>query len=83
MGQAGNLAMFAGDFDEAVARFEESERLNRAEGRDVAALMCEVCVCQAMTYGGDAAEARTAAGRAAAARRPQPATRARSPGRTT
>jgi tetratricopeptide (TPR) repeat protein len=59
VGQAGNLAMFLGDFDEAVARFTEAERLNRAEGRNVAALMCEISVCQAMTYGGHAAEART------------------------
>ena len=59
VGQAGNLAMFLGDFDEAVARFAEAERLNRAEGRNVAALMCEISVCQAMTYGGNAAEART------------------------
>lgn len=50
--------MFAGDFTEAGALFEESQRLSRAEGRDVAALMCEVCVCQAMTYAGDAAGAR-------------------------
>jgi predicted ATPase/DNA-binding SARP family transcriptional activator len=58
VGQAGNLAMFAGDFDTAIARFEEAERRNRAEGRDVAALICEVCVCQAMTYAGHADEAR-------------------------
>ena len=58
VGQAGNLAMFPGDFDEAVARFAEAERLNRAEGRNVAALMCEIWVCQAMTYAGNAAEAR-------------------------
>jgi tetratricopeptide (TPR) repeat protein len=59
VGQAGNLAMFRGDFDQAIARFEEADRLNRAEGRDLAALLCEVCVCQAMTYAGRAAEART------------------------
>ena len=58
VGQAANLAMFAGDFAGAGALFEESERLSRAEGRDLAALMCEVCVCQAMTYAGDAAGAR-------------------------
>jgi predicted ATPase/DNA-binding SARP family transcriptional activator len=58
VGQAGNLAMFAGEFDTAVARFAEAERLNRAEGRDVAALMCEVCVCQAMAYAGSTAQAR-------------------------
>jgi predicted ATPase/DNA-binding SARP family transcriptional activator len=58
VGQAGNLAMFAGDFDAAITRFGQAERLNRAEGRDLAALMCEVSACQAMTYAGMAAEAR-------------------------
>ena len=66
--------MFAGDFTAAGALFEESQRLSRAEGRDLAALMCEVCVCQAMTYAGDAAGARHAAGgvvaRAARSRNP-------------
>ena len=78
VGQAANLAMF-GDFAEAVALFEESERRSRAEGRDLAALMCEVCVCRAMTYAGDAAGA--GSGWRVAAAPPAAATRVRSPGR--
>ena len=58
VGQAGNLAMFAGDMAEARIRFAEAGLRNLAEGRDLAALMCEMSVCQAMTYAGDAAEAR-------------------------
>jgi len=50
--------MFAGDMAEARTRFAEAGLRNLAEGRDLAALMCEMSVCQAMTYAGDAAEAR-------------------------
>ena len=58
MSQAGNLAMFAGDFDEAIRRFEECVALNLAEERPLAALVAEVAVCQAATYAGRAGEAR-------------------------
>jgi predicted ATPase/DNA-binding SARP family transcriptional activator len=58
VGQAGNLAMFAGDFDEAARRFAESVDLHLAEGRPVAALMSEVSICQATTYAGRTADAR-------------------------
>jgi predicted ATPase/DNA-binding SARP family transcriptional activator len=56
--QAGNLAMFAGRFDEAIRRFEECVSANLEEHRPVAALVAEVAVCQAMTYAGGSAEAR-------------------------
>ena len=56
--QAGNLAMFAGRFDEAIRRFEECVALNLDEGRPVAALVAEVAVCQATTYAGRSARAR-------------------------
>jgi predicted ATPase len=56
--QAGNLAMFAGRFDEAIRRFEECVALNLDEGRPVAALVAEGAVCQATTYAGRSAEAR-------------------------
>ena len=58
VGQAGNLAMFAGDFELAKARFQASADLHRDAGNDVAALMSECSVCQAMTYGGGAEAAR-------------------------
>jgi predicted ATPase/DNA-binding SARP family transcriptional activator len=54
MSQAGNLAMFAGDFDEAVRRYEECVSLNLAEGRPIAALIAEIAICQATTYAGRA-----------------------------
>jgi predicted ATPase/DNA-binding SARP family transcriptional activator len=56
--QAGNLAMFAGRFDEAIRRFEECLSANLQEDRPVAALVAEVAGCQAMTYAGRSAEAR-------------------------
>ena len=58
MSQAGNLAMFAGSFEEATRRFAEAVTLHLAEGRPVAALMAEVSVCQATTYAGRSAQAR-------------------------
>ncbi len=58
VGQAANLAMFAGNFEEAIRRFTESVDLNLAEGRPVAALLSEVSVCQATTYAGRTADAR-------------------------
>jgi predicted ATPase/DNA-binding SARP family transcriptional activator len=58
MSQAGNLAMFAGRFDEAIRRFGECAALNLDEGRPIAALVAEVAVCQAMTYAGRSAQAR-------------------------
>jgi hypothetical protein len=50
--------MFAGQTDDAIARFRRSAELNRAGGQVVAELMTEACVCQAMAYGGRAEEAR-------------------------
>ncbi|MFC5178657.1 AfsR/SARP family transcriptional regulator [Nocardioides taihuensis] len=60
VGQAGNLAMFAGDFDLAAERFHESAELSRTEGNPLAALMCEISVCQATVYGGRGAAAASA-----------------------
>ena len=40
--------MFAGNFDEAIRRFEECVTLNLAEERPVAALVAEIAVCQAI-----------------------------------
>jgi len=57
MSQAGNLAMFTGNFDEAIRRYEECIRLNLAEGRPIAALIAEVAICQTLTYAGRADEA--------------------------
>ena len=56
--QAGNLAMFAGRFDEAIGRYEECVSLNLAEGRPLAALVAEIAACQAATYAGRGSEAR-------------------------
>ena len=58
IGQWGNLAMFAGRTEQAIARFRRSAELHRAGGLEIPALMTDVCVCQALAYGGDADEAR-------------------------
>jgi predicted ATPase/DNA-binding SARP family transcriptional activator len=58
MSQAGNLAMFAGDFDEATRRFHECAALNIAERRPIAALVADIAVCQVTTYAGRSSEAR-------------------------
>lgn len=58
VGQWGNLAMFAGRTDLAIERFRRSAELNRVGGQRVSEVMTEICVCQAMAYGGRAEEAR-------------------------
>ncbi len=58
VGQWGNLAMFAGRTDLAIERFRRSAELNRVGGHGVPEVMTEICVCQAMAYGGRAEEAR-------------------------
>jgi tetratricopeptide (TPR) repeat protein len=55
--QSGNLAMFASRNDDALARFRAAAELHRRGGEVVRALMDEVSVEQARTYGGHAAEA--------------------------
>ncbi|HET9944220.1 MAG TPA: hypothetical protein VFR56_01110, partial [Actinomycetes bacterium] len=44
--------------DDAIDRFRRSAELHRAGGREVPALMTDVCVCQALAYGDRADEAR-------------------------
>jgi predicted ATPase len=58
IGQWGNLAMFANRTEDAVTRFRRSAELHRAAGREIPALMTDVCVCQALAYGDGADEAR-------------------------
>jgi tetratricopeptide (TPR) repeat protein len=58
IGQWGNLAMFAGRTDDAIDRFRRSAELHRAGGREIPALMTDICVCQALAYGDGADEAR-------------------------
>jgi predicted ATPase/DNA-binding SARP family transcriptional activator len=58
VGQWGNLAMFAGRTDLAIERFRRSAELNRVGGHRVPEVMTEICLCQAMAYGGRAEEAR-------------------------
>lgn len=58
VGQWGNLAMFASLTDLAIERFRRSAELNRVGDHRVAEVMTQICVCQAMAYGGRAEEAR-------------------------
>ena len=81
--QAGNLAMFAGRFDEAIRRFEECVAVNLDEGRPVAALVAEVAVCQATTYAGRSAQARERLADLLRRARADAGTPAPSPGRAT
>ena len=50
--------MFAGQTDLAIERFRRAAELNRLGGHRVSEVMTEICVCQAMAYGGRAEEAR-------------------------
>ena len=59
VGQAGNLAMFARRLRRGDRAVRGSRAAEPREGRDLAALMCEVCVCQAHDLRRRAAEART------------------------
>lgn len=55
--ELGDLAMFAGRSEEAIAHFRRAARLQRASGDETIALMDEVSVCQALSYyAGRAAE---------------------------
>jgi predicted ATPase len=58
VGQWGNLAMFANHTEDAINRFRRSAELHRAGGREIPALMTDICVCQALAYGAGASEAR-------------------------
>jgi hypothetical protein len=58
VGQWGNLAMFAGRTELAIERFHRSAHLHRVGGLRVYEVMTEICVCQAMAYGGGAQQAR-------------------------
>ncbi len=58
VGQWGNLAMFAGRTELAIERFRRSAHLNRMGGQRTNEVMTEICVCQAMAYGGRAEQAR-------------------------
>ena len=55
--QTGNLAMFASRNDDAIARFHAAAELHRTGGEQVRALLDDISVEQARTYGGHAAEA--------------------------
>jgi predicted ATPase/DNA-binding SARP family transcriptional activator len=56
--QAGNLAMFFGDFDQAIRLYEECIAASHAEGMPVTALLEEIAICQVHTYAGRGGEAR-------------------------
>ena len=61
--QLGNLAMFAGRSEEAIAYFRRGARLERAGGNQTIALMDEISVCQAQSYyAGHVAEAAASIG---------------------
>jgi predicted ATPase/DNA-binding SARP family transcriptional activator len=57
MVQAANLAMFAGQQEEAVQRFRAAGARYLAAGERIQALMTEMSVCQAWSYAGRADEA--------------------------
>lgn len=58
--QSGNIAMFKGRTDGAIARFRTAAALHRTANEHVRALMDEISVEQVRVYGGHAAEARDA-----------------------
>jgi predicted ATPase/DNA-binding SARP family transcriptional activator len=57
MNQCACVAMFTSRTADAVDRFARAGALFRAAGDPVRGLMCDVSVCQVMSYGGAAAEA--------------------------
>jgi predicted ATPase/DNA-binding SARP family transcriptional activator len=56
--QQGNIAMFRGRTEDALAAFREAGELHRAAGEECRALADEVSVAQTLVYAGRAAESR-------------------------
>ncbi|MGY1697438.1 AfsR/SARP family transcriptional regulator [Geodermatophilus sp. SYSU D00814] len=57
MDQRAALAMFAGHTEEGVARYRRAADLYRAAGEDLPGALCDLSVCQVLSYDGGEAEA--------------------------
>jgi predicted ATPase/DNA-binding SARP family transcriptional activator len=57
MDQAAALAMFAARTDEGVARYRAAADLYRAAGEELPGALCDLSVCQVLSYDGGEAEA--------------------------